>query len=87
MKQPLLLNAEKARQHLGVSERGLRDLVKQGLPYIIVGRRRMFPPNDIAAWITEQVRSVGQLQVRPSRRPATPWGIGFDEAVRRTVKK
>jgi hypothetical protein len=72
---PLLLTTAKARQRLGVSERGLRDLLKRGLPYIMVGRRRMFPANDMADWISEQAIRAR----RTSRSPAR--NIGFAEAV------
>ena len=55
--EPILLSSAQARKKLGLSERGLRDLLRRGLPHIIVGRRKMFPSNDIATWISEQAQA------------------------------
>ena len=51
----LLLTAEQVRgpKYLNVSERGLRVLLKAGLPYIKVGKRKMFPPDEIKDWISQ----------------------------------
>lgn len=72
--EPLLLTADGARRLLGVSERGLHHLIKRGLPFIIVGRRKMFPASDIKTWISEQSkRSVisthPEVEQTKKRRP------------------
>jgi len=87
---PLLLTPGQARERLGVSERGLRDLVQRGLPFIIVGRRKMFPGNDIANWISEQTKICISSTSARVRRPGTSHsrstGIAFDEALARTIR-
>ena len=94
---PLLLSAEGARAQLGVSERGFRDLLKKGLPYIKVGKRRMFPANDLANWVSEQARCSDPAPVPHTRstsgRARRSGGfrgrstvIGFEEAVARTTR-
>jgi hypothetical protein len=96
MPVPLLLTPEAARRKLGVSERGLRDLLKKGLPFIKVGKRRMFPVNDIAAWISEQVKcpnpashisSTGARARRTGTSPGRSTVIGFDEALAQMTKR
>jgi hypothetical protein len=92
---PLLLSPEAARQQLGVSERGFRDLLKKGLPYIKVGKRRMFPANDLATWVSEQAKcsapaprtgSTGGQTRRTGGYAGRSTVISFDEAVTRTTK-
>ena len=87
---PLLLTPGQARERLGVSERGLRDLLKRGLPYIVVGRRKMFPATDIADWISEQTKICTSSTNAKGRRLGTSRSrstvIAFDEALARTMR-
>ena len=86
---PLLVTAAEIRepQYLGVSERGLRDLLKRGLPYIKVGKRKMFPPKEVEQWVSDQAgRPTGSTSApgRPSGTIRSPSKvIGFDEALAR----
>ena len=88
---PLLLSAQETRLKLGVSERGLRYLLKRGLPYIIVGRRRKFPSYEIEPWVKEQANKCTNSTNAPARRTgmfrSVPKGIGFDEAYTRVTAK
>jgi excisionase family DNA binding protein len=52
---PLLVNAHVASELLGVSERTLWTLTQTGgLPYVRVGRRVMYSPDSLRAWIAAQ---------------------------------
>lgn len=48
---PLLVDSRSAAQLLGVSERTLYTLRKDGLPYISMRGRIMFSMDDLEAWI------------------------------------
>src|SRR5262245_61411205 len=97
MMAPLLLTSQAAREQLGVSERGLRDLLKKGLPFIKVGKRRMFPANDIATWLSEQAQchaprnanrttSTGVQARRSGGFRTPPTVVDFATALERTPK-
>jgi excisionase family DNA binding protein len=90
---PLLLTPEQARRQLGVSERGLRDLLKNGLPFIKVGKRRLIPANDLVTWISERARCPARHTNSTSVRTRSAGGyrgpstvIAFEEACARTTR-
>lgn len=49
---PLLIGLDETARRLGLSERTIRSLVGRGeLPVVRVGRRLLFDPHDLTAWI------------------------------------
>lgn len=50
----LALRAREAAKALGVSERLLFDLVRDGLPVVRLRRARLFPTNELRAWLSAQ---------------------------------
>jgi hypothetical protein len=88
-RMPLLLTAAQARCRLGVSERGLRALLKRGLPYVIVGKRKMYPASDLSEWISEQARQCTTFTNAKGRHTGTyrtpRTEIAFDIALARTT--
>ena len=60
---PGLLNRTKVAELLGVSKRTIDNLVTQGLPYVLLGRRTArFDPAEVMAWVKRE-RGVRRLGV------------------------
>ena len=58
------------REHTGLSESGIRRLVRSGtLPSVRVGRRILFRPSSIERFITLR-ESGGDIPARRGRRPS-----------------
>jgi len=52
---PLLLDARAAAKTLGIGERTLARLKAAGsIPHVPIGRRVLYDPRDLAAWIDGQ---------------------------------
>lgn len=89
---PFLISAEEARspRYLNVSERGFRDLLKRGLPYVKVGKRKMFPPHEFKDWLSEQARQCSKSTDGKGRRTGTSRGastvVAFDKALELTTR-
>jgi excisionase family DNA binding protein len=57
MKNPLLIPAREAARLLSVSERTVWTLTKDGaIPCLRIGRRVLYDPGDLRAWIDRQKR-------------------------------
>ncbi|MBL7141308.1 MAG: helix-turn-helix domain-containing protein [Planctomycetes bacterium] len=55
--KPLLLNAKQTAAALGISPRKLWELTNRGeAPCVRIGRRVLYDPRDLAAWIDAQKR-------------------------------
>ena len=62
---PGLLNRAEVAELLGVSKRTIDNLVTQGLPYVLLGRRTArFDPAEVMAWVKRErgVRRLGVVQ-------------------------
>ena len=60
---PGLLNRIQVAELLGVSKRTIDNLVTQGLPYVLLGRRTArFDPAEVLAWVKRE-RGVRRLGV------------------------
>jgi excisionase family DNA binding protein len=56
----LLWNARKAAKALGISDRTLWTMTKDGaIPHVPVGYRVLYDPEDLKAWIKRQKRNGG----------------------------
>lgn len=65
-----LKNIAWLREHTGLSESGIRRLVRCGtLPAVRIGRRILFRPSSIERFIEER-EAGGHIPARRGRRPA-----------------
>jgi len=66
---PSLLDRREIAQLLGVSKRTIDNLVAQGLPYMLLGRRTArFDPAEVLAWVKRErgARRYGVTRERSS---------------------
>jgi len=55
MKDKTYFSREEALKYLGISRTLLDRMIREGLPYIMVGRRRLFRKEDIDAYMESKV--------------------------------
>ena len=56
--EPLLLNARDTAKALSISERKLWELTNAGdIPSVRIGRRVLYDPGDLQAWIESKKKS------------------------------
>lgn len=64
MKERTLLSAKETAAMLGVSQRTLYNLTRAGkLPAVRIGRRVLYRPADVEAYITSQLDGYRQLEL------------------------
>ncbi len=57
--EPLLWNARDAAKALGISDRTLWTMTKNGtIPHVPIGHRVLYDPEDLRAWINRNKRNV-----------------------------
>ena len=63
-----LLSISRLKEHTGLSESGIRRLVRQGvIPAVRIGRRILFKPCSIARFL-DQRETGGDIQPRRGRK-------------------
>jgi len=62
----LLLNARQAAAMLNISTRMLYTLLRQGLPSVKLGGRRLFRPESLAAWVAQ--REQASTEAKPKAK-------------------
>jgi len=70
----LLMSAQDAARALAISERTLWGLTKrQAIPSIRVGRRVLYDPRDLQAWINRQKAKAPRRPAAGSVEPGLVW--------------